>query len=152
AESIFANFVAGLGYVYMRPLLRFVIMLAILHCSLTMAFESLLPSFSHERLASGTTGFRTLVIGAGARPLVASVLVSGIRNSQARGQTLLLMGILSGLGQVGLSLTGTLWLATIAAALMGGAQAAFMTMTQATTQSMAADEFRGRVASINSFS
>ena len=35
---------------------------------------------------------------------------------------------------------------------MGGAQAAFMTMGQTVTQSIATDEYRGRVASINSFS
>jgi uncharacterized membrane protein len=33
--------------------------------------------------------------------------------------------------------------------LMGGAQAAFMTMTQAVTQATAVDEYRGRVASLN---
>jgi MFS family permease len=151
-EGILANFAAGLNYVYMRPMLRFVILLAILHCSLTMAFESILPSFSHERLTASTSGFGTLMIGVGAGSLVASIFVSGIRTSQARGKTLLVMGLMSGLGQVLLSLTATLWLATVAAAFMGGAQAAFMTMTQATTQSIAADEFRGRVASINTFS
>jgi hypothetical protein len=62
------------------------------------------------------------------------------------------MGVLSGIGQVMLALTTHLWLAVLAAAVMGGAQAAFMTMTQATTQSIATDEFRGRVASINTFS
>ena len=56
---------------------------------------------------------------------------------------------MSGVGQTVLSLTSVLWLATIAAALMGGAEAAFMTMTQAVTQATAADEFRGRVASLN---
>jgi hypothetical protein len=39
----------------------------------------------------------------------------------------------------------------MAAALMGAGQAAFMTMGQAITQAMAADEYRGRVASINTF-
>jgi len=48
-----------------------------------------------------------------------------------------------------LALTSVLWMATIAAALMGGAQAAFMTMTQAVTQATATDEYRGRVASLN---
>jgi MFS family permease len=151
-ESYLENFTRGLGYVYMRPLLRFVIMLAILHCSLTMAFESLLPSFSAERLTGSASGFGPLLIGVGAGSLVASVFVSGIQTSQGRGNTLLAMGIMSGLGQALLSLTSVLWLAIPAAAIMGGAQAAFMTMTQATTQSIAADEFRGRVASINTFS
>ena len=151
-ESFLANFVGGLKYVYARPTMRFVIMLAIFHCSLTMAFESLLPSFSAERLTGDAGGFGPMLIGVGAGSLVASIFVSGIRTSQGRGKTLLAMGLLSGLGQVLLSLTAVLWLAIGAAALMGGAQAAFMTMAQATTQSIAAEEFRGRVASINTFS
>jgi MFS family permease len=151
-EGVLANFGRGLNYVYMRPLLRFVILIALFHCALTMAFESLMPSFSHDRLGAGAEGFGTLLVGVGAGSLVASFLVAGIQTSQGRGNTLLAMGLLSGLGQVLLSLTTSLLLATLAAALMGGAQAAFMTMTQATTQSMAAEEFRGRVASINTFS
>jgi hypothetical protein len=35
---------------------------------------------------------------------------------------------------------------------MGGSQSAFMTMGQAMTQAIADDEFRGRLASINTFS
>jgi MFS family permease len=151
-ESFLRNFLGGINYVYTRPLLRFVIMLAIFHCSLTMAFESLLPSFSAERLTGDAAGFGPMLIGVGAGSLVASISIAGIRTSQGRGRTLLAMGLLSGLGQVVLSLTASLWLAVAAAALMGGAQAAFMTMAQATTQSIAADEFRGRVASINTFS
>ncbi len=151
-ESILANFRGGLTYVYVRPLLRFVIMLAIMHCALTMAFESLLPSFSHERLTDSSTGFGTLLIGVGAGSLISSILVSGIRTPSGRGNTLFMMGVMSGVGQVVLSLSSSLTFAFFAAALMGGAQAAFMTMAQATTQSMAADEFRGRVASINTFS
>jgi MFS family permease len=151
-ESFLANFVGGLGYVYTRPVLRFMIMLAIFHCGLTMAFESLLPAFADINLDMDSTGFGTLMLGVGAGAFVTSVLVSGVHTSKARGNTLIVMGLMSGLGQVMLSLTGTIWLAMAAAALMGGAQAAFMTMAQAVTQSIAADEFRGRVASINSFS
>lgn len=152
SESILANFTGGLRYVYERPLLRFIIGLAVFHCGLTMAFESLLPAFSHERLAMGTQGFGTLMMAVGAGALVASIFVSGIRTSKARGNLLLVMAVVSGLGQVVLSLTTDVVAAIGAAALMGGAQAAFMTMAQAVTQSIAVDEFRGRVASINSFS
>jgi MFS family permease len=151
-ESLIANFVGGLGYVYTRPVLRFMILLAIFHCGLTMAFESLLPAFVDRNLDLPPSGFGTLMLGVGVGSFVASVLISGVRTSRARGNTLILMGLASGLGQVLLSLTGTIWLAFTAAALMGGAQAAFMTMAQAVTQSIATDEFRGRVASINSFS
>lgn len=152
SEGLIANFMGGLSYVYVRPILRFMIMLAIFHCGLTMAFESLLPAFAVEELGMHTSGFGTLMLGVGLGSFISSVLISGVRTSRARGNTLVAMGLLSGAGQVVLSLTGTIWLALAAAALMGGAQAAFMTMAQAVTQSIATDEFRGRVASINSFS
>jgi MFS family permease len=151
-ESFFANFVGGLSYVYGQPVLRFMMVLVFLHCGLTMAFESLLPAFSHERLTTSDGAFGTLMMGVGAGAFVASVFISGIQTPTARGKVLVTMGIISGLGQVALSLTTSLWMATIAAAVMGAAQASFMTMGQAVTQSIATDEFRGRVASINTFS
>lgn len=150
-ESFIANFVGGLTYVYTRPVLRFILIIVFCHCGLTMAFESLLPVFSHERLNATDQGFGTLMMGVGAGAFIASILISGIQTSRARGNAMILTGIASGLGQVLLALTTALWLATLAAVVMGGAQAAFMTMGQAVTQSIASDEYRGRVASINTF-
>jgi len=151
-EPFVQTFIGGLQYVYTRPVLRFMILLVILHCGLTMAFESLLPTFSHENLNSSDEGFGTLIMGVGAGAFIASVFVSGIQTSRARGNLLIVMGLMSGLGQVLLSLTTTLLIGFFAAALMGGAQAAFMTMGQSITQTIATEEYRGRVASINAFS
>jgi hypothetical protein len=61
------------------------ILLVILHCGFTMAFESLLPTFSHENLNSSDEGFGTLIMGVGAGAFIASVFVSGIQTSRARG-------------------------------------------------------------------
>jgi len=148
-QGFVANFIGGLSYVYVRPVLRFMMVLALVHCGLTMAFESLLPTFSHEKLTGDASGFGTLLMGVGAGAFVASLFVGGIQTSMARGNVMIAAGVMSGLGQVVLSFTSVLWLATFAAALMGAAQAGFMTMSQAVTQSIAADEFRGRVASLN---
>ncbi len=151
-ESFVENFVGGLTYVYSRPVLRFTLILVFLHCGLTMAFESLLPTFAVQRLGTSEEGFGTLIMGVGAGAFIASIFVSGIQTTKARGTALVVTGIMSGLGQVLLSVTTTLVVATGAAAIMGGAEAAFMTMGQTVTQSVTTDEFRGRVASINSFS
>jgi predicted MFS family arabinose efflux permease len=151
-QPFLQNFVGGLEYVYSRPMLRFMILLVILHCGLTMAFESLLPVFSHQSLGTGDEGFGVLMLGVGSGAFLGSILVSGINTSKARGNTMVAMGLLSGLGQAVLSLTTALPVATLAAALMGGGQASFMTMGQSVTQSMASEEYRGRVASINAFS
>ncbi len=152
-ESFIDNFKGGFVYVYSRPILRFMLVIVFLHCGLTMAFESLLPAFSVENLGtSEEAGIGPLLMAVGFGAFISSVLISGIQTSKGRGNAMILTGVVSGLGQVALSMTGTLYLAVPAAALMGGGQAAFMTMGQAVTQSIATDEFRGRVASINTFS
>lgn len=146
------DFLGGLAYVYDRPVLRLMLVILVAHCGLTMAFESLLPSFAHNQLHAGDEGFGALMMGVGSGAFVASLFVSGLQTHRGRGNALIITGLLSGLGQVLLSLTTSLAVGVLAAAIMGGAQAAFMTMGQAVTQSIATNEFRGRVASINSFS
>jgi hypothetical protein len=76
-ESFAANFMGGLNYVYLRPVLRFIIVIGLFHCALTMAFESLLPAFSNERLTGSASGFGTLMMGVGVGAFISSVLVSG---------------------------------------------------------------------------
>lgn len=147
-----SDFLSGLGYVYDRPVLRLMIVILVAHCGLTMAFESLLPSFAHHQLHAGDEGFGSLMMGVGSGAFVASIFVAGLQTHRGRGNALIITGLLSGLGQVLLSLTSSLAVGIAAAAIMGGAQAAFMTMGQAVTQSIATNEYRGRVASINSFS
>lgn len=151
-ESFATNFLGGLAYVYNRPILRMMLLILVCHCAFTMAFESLLPSFAAHRLDAADEGFGTLMMGVGVGAFIASLFVSGIQTERGRGDALIITGVLSGLGQVMLALTSSLVVAVGAAAIMGGAQAAFMTMGQAVTQSIATDEYRGRVASINSFS
>jgi MFS family permease len=155
-ESYFTNFKQGLRYVGDQPVIRFVILIAFFHCGLTMAFETLLPGFSrgqlvHDHGGANATGFGTLMMGVGAGSLIGSLAIAGIDSAKTRGTIYLVTGLISGLGLVLLSFTTTLWMAFMAAALMGAGQAAFMTMGQAITQAMAADEYRGRVASINTF-
>ncbi len=164
-ESFTKNFMAGMRYSWSQPLIRMIIVMVMFHCGLTMAFESLIPNFVSEQFhvgaASGAmamdsdasaSGFGLIIMGVGAGALVGSVAIGGIQSTLARGRLYLIMGVLSGVGQVMLSFMPTMWSAVVAAAVMGGSQAAFMTMGQAITQSLAADEFRGRLASINTFS
>lgn len=151
-ENFLQSFGAGLRYVADQPLIRMVMVMVIFHCGLTMAFESLLPNFSHQRLHAGATGFSTMMMAVGAGALVGSIMVGGIQSTLTRGRLYFVMGVLSGLGQVLLAFTTSAPTALAALALMGGTQAAFMTMGQAITQALAADEYRGRIASINVFS
>src|SRR5690606_4948724 len=126
-----SDFVAGLSYVYERPVLRLMLIILVFHCGLTMAFESLLPSFAVNNLRAGDQGFGALMMGVGSGALIASLVVSGLQTHRGRGNALIIAGLASGLGQVFLALSTSLVVGVVAAAIMGGAQAAFMTMGQA---------------------
>ena len=150
-EGFVENFRKGITYSFGHPLIAMVIVLVFFHCGLTMAFESLLPGFSRQQLGS-TSGFGTLMTGVGAGGLIGSLYVGGIKSSLLRGRLLLAMGVFSGTGQILLAVSPVMVLAFGAAVVMGAAQAGFMTVGMAITQSLAADEYRGRVASINTLS
>jgi len=178
-QSFVQGFTDGLRYAWTQPLIRMVLVMVFFHCSLTMAFESLLPTFAaqqfsgralagvpgvatHEHMGelamplggfnSEATDFAILMMGVGAGALVGSILIGGIESRLVRGRLYLAMGVLSGLGEMMLSFAPNLGIAFLAAAVMGGSQSAFMTMGQALMQSLAADEFRGRIASLNTLS
>ena len=151
-DGFVRNFVDGLRYIKSQPLIAMVIILVCFHCGLTMAFESTLPAFSRQSLGIGTGGFGILMTAVGIGALVGSLGVGGISSALGRGRMFLLTGILSGLGIVMLAFAPNMPLAYVAAMIMGCTQAAFMTMGQAVTQALAADEYRGRVASVNTLS
>jgi MFS family permease len=118
-----------------------------------MAAEAALRTGDHDHgFNADATGFATLMMGVGVGSLFGSIFVGGVMGGLARGRLYLIAGLLSGLGQVLLSFAPNMAIAFLAAAIMGGSQSAFMTMGQAMTQAIAADEFRGRLASINTFS
>lgn len=149
--SFLEDFTEGVRYAFQQPLTRSIIALALFHCALTMAFESLLPAYARQQFTGEAIGFGSLLTAIGAGALVASLMVGGIQGPLARGRLFFIMGILSGAGQVMLAFAPFMAFAIIAAVIMGAASATFMTITQAITQSLAADEFRGRVASLVTF-
>lgn len=151
-ESFVQNFLAGIQYAFSQPLIRMVLILVILHCALTMAYESVLPAFAREQLTGSASAFSILLTALGFGGLIGSIYIGGVQSALTRGRLLLVMGVISGLGQVFLAFSTTMTLAIVACIVMGASQAAFMTMGQAVTQSLAADSFRGRLASINTFS
>lgn len=144
-------FTDGLSYTYSQPLIRTAILIVAAHCGLTMAYESLLPSLAAREFNSPESGFGALMMGVGGGALAGSLWIGGVHSSIGRGRALLALGILSGVAMLGIGFAPNLPLALAATAVAGAAQAAFMTITQAISQALADDKFRGRVASVVSF-
>ncbi len=144
-----ASFLEGARYAWSNPQLRSLFIITALHCSMTMAFESLLPVFARDVLARSTMGVSYLMMGVGAGAIVAVLFVAGFRGDIARGRLLLAAGVLSGASMLILASSTTTATALLATAAMGGSQAAFMAVAGAMVQSLAPDEMRGRITGLN---
>lgn len=153
-HGVLFNLVAGIRYVYTHPLLLSLMLLTVLHCALTMAFESVFPFFSRAQLGMQAEndlfeGPTYLMIGVGAGSVVGNLLLARVEASVLRGQLFFIVGILSGLTPIVLGFTSTVPQAMAAAATMGASTAAFMTLSHSAVQAIAPDSIRGRVMSAN---
>ena len=149
-KSAIGNLLEGAAYVYRDRLLRSLFTLVVLHCLLTMSFESMLPVLSQEKLGAGNDGvrFSLLMMGIGAGALVVVLALAGTRGDLARGRLLLVLGVASGLAPIGLAVSPNLSMALLFTVIMGGTQAGFMTITGTIVQSVVPDAIRGRVMSL----
>ncbi len=146
SKGLIGNLMDGAVYIYRTPSLFAIMMLALLHCTLTMSFESLLPVLSTQRLGADAVGVSYMMMGVGAGALVSVVVVAGTRSESTRGRLLLNAGILSGLSAIILAFSTNVPTALIGAACMGASQAAFMTITHTMIQAVVPDGLRGRVS------
>jgi len=150
SQSLVKNLIAGLLYVYRTPTLLAIVVLAIFHCGLTMSFESMLPVLSREQLGEDKAGFAYLMMAVGVGAMVSVVFLAGVRKESTRGRLFLNLGVLSGLAPVVLAASTGMPAALTAAALMGAAQAGFMTLTHSMIQAIVPDGLRGRVGGVYS--
>ena len=154
-RSVLYNLVAGIHYSYTHPIVLSVIMLAVAHCALTMAFEALFPLFAREQLGMSEdralySGPMYMMIGVGIGAVfVNTVVLARVRDQRKRGALIFWLGVLSGLAPLAMAFSNSLLLAVLAAAAIGGATAGFMTMTHATIQQIIPDALRGRISSVN---
>ena len=154
-RGVFYNLVAGIHYTYTHPLVLSVIMLAVAHCALTMAFEALFPLFAREQLGMGEdralySGPIYMMIGVGIGAVfVNTVVLARVRDQRKRGALIFWLGVLSGLSPLALAFSNSIFVAVLATAAIGGATAGFMTMTHTTIQQIIPDGMRGRISSVN---
>lgn len=133
-------------YVRADNRLLVVIVLVGAHCSLTMAFDSMMPTLS-ERVGGAETLYSAILIGLGAGAITGTLGVSQIRRERTRGLMFASVGIGSGLAMVIMGTASTPILVVVGAVLAGLTQASYMTMSAALIQRVVTDEYRGRVMS-----
>lgn len=123
-----------------------VIGLVAAHCSLTMAFDSMMPTMA-EKVGGGSNLYSSILIGLGAGAIVGTLVVSQLNAERVRGAAFAVVGVGSGLAMVVMGTATTGAVVVLSAVLAGLTQAAYMTMSATLVQTIVTDEFRGRVSS-----
>jgi predicted MFS family arabinose efflux permease len=124
------------------------IVLVGLHCTLTMSYMGLLPSFVAGTLHGGDPLYGTIMTVFGLGAILGSLALAAFTGRSRRGPWLLWTAVLSGASLIVLGLARDATLAVVAAFVVGGSQTMFMSVTLALLQEWARDEYRGRVTSV----
>ena len=126
-------------------------LMAFFHCGFTMSFESMLTVIADDRFSSlGDSGVTIVMMATGAGALMSALSLSVVTKEKTKGNTLLNLAIISGLSPIFLALSSNIYLATIAAIIIGLSQSGFMTLTHTMMQSVTDDGVRGRVGAVYS--
>jgi MFS family permease len=151
-QGIVTNLVAGIRYIYTHSLLFSLMLITVIHCALTMAYEAAFPFVARTQLGLTTatdlfTGPTYLMIGVGAGAVLGNLALARVHSATLRGRLFLWVGLASGLTPMVFSLMTTIPTALLAVAAVGASTAAFMTLSQGVMQALAPDGIRGRVVS-----
>lgn len=142
-----ADLAAAGRYVRADRRLLTVISLVGAHCSLTMAFDSMMPSLS-ERVGGASTLYSAILVGLGSGAIIGTLTVSQLQRERSRGAVFAAVAFGSGLAMVVMG-TATTPVAVVGGAVLAGlTQASYMTISAAWIQKIVSDEFRGRVMSL----
>lgn len=143
-SGIFRDIAEGMEYVGRDPRLALVITLVVLHCALTMAFDSMMPGLTAD-VGGGAQTYSAILMGLGAGAVAGTVMVSKIQTSAMQGRALLITGMGSGLAMVMIGFAHTPAMVVLGAMFAGGTQASYMSISQAFVQEVTPDRLRGRV-------
>ena len=127
--------------------LALLILLVSIHCGLTMAFDSMMPTLA--TMVGGASGvYSAILVGIGAGAVIGTLGVSMLPGRSLHGPMFAASGIGSGLSMLLLGVAPTGPTVIVAAALTGATQMIYMTLTATLIQEELADHIRGRVMAL----
>jgi MFS family permease len=146
--SLTAQLREGGSYIRQRAVLAMLLGVVVLHCSLTMSFDSTLPLIAQENLRGSSGIYSSLVAASGLGAIVATLLLAGVRPGARRGLIFLISGIGSGVAALLMALSHMSVFALAALVLVGASQSTFMTLAMSFVQESLPDALRGRVGGL----
>lgn len=138
----------GFAYIRCRPTIRMLVVLVAWHCSLTMAYLGILPTFVRTELRAGAPFYGLLISLVGLGAIVGTLGLTLVSDEHRRGELFWVTAVLSGLSLLALGLARDHLLAALAIVVVGASQAMFMTISLAYVQIEVLDAVRGRVVGV----
>jgi MFS family permease len=138
----------GMHYIGTHSILGLLLGVIVLHCLLTMSFDSTLPLFASQNLHGSGAIYSSMVSAMGLGSIAAALLLAGIHSERWRGALLLIGGIGSGLATALMAISMNNLFALGAIFLVGAMTTWFMTLANTMMQEAVPDQLRGRVSGI----
>ncbi|HET7035818.1 MAG TPA: MFS transporter [Thermomicrobiaceae bacterium] len=138
----------GAHYIAGHSPLGLLLLVVVLHCLLTMSFDSTLPLFASQNLNGDGAIYSTMVSAMGLGSIVAALLLASIHSQRGRGALLLIGGIGSGAATALMAISMNNLLALSAIFLVGMMTTWFMTLANTMMQEAVPDGLRGRISGI----
>jgi MFS family permease len=139
---------ASLRYLWARPLAWTAVCAVTLHCSLTMAYQGMLPMFVATDLRADVSSYGLLLIAIGVGAMTGSLGLARLSDRAHRPALFAASLVGSGLALSALGAAPAIPVALVAGFLAGATQSMFMSMTLALVQSSVEDAYRGRATSL----
>lgn len=140
--------VEGVRYIGAHSVLGLLLGVIVLHCLLTMSFDSTLPLFASQNLHGDGAIYSSMVSAMGLGSIAAALLLAGIHSERWRGALLLIGGLGSGLATALMAISMNNLFALSAIFLVGAMTTWFMTLANTMMQEAVPDQLRGRVSGI----
>ena len=147
ARRILRDIGDGFSYLERDARVAFVMALVGLHCGLTMAFDSMMPTLATSVGGADRT-YSAIIVGVGVGAIAGTLTISMLRSERAQGRAMLLAGIGSGAAMLVIGFAATPYMAVFGGMLSGVTQASYMALSATFVQRTVPDEVRGRVMSI----
>lgn len=146
-RSLVRDLADGVAYIKRDPRVTLIVVLVMLHCGLTMAFDSMLPTLATMVGGAGEV-YGAIIVGLGIGAFASTIGLSVLGNTPVRGGALAVAGVGSGVAMVILGVATNPATVIAGAILAGGSQSAFVVLLTIFLQQVTPDEYRGRVLSI----
>ena len=153
-RGVAADLREGVAYSRRDRRVRTVMLLVMVHCGLTMAFDSMMPTLSTIVGGADSPGegrgilYSAIIVGIGVGAVIGTFTLSLLRSPAATGRALAWAGFGSGAAMLVLGFATAPAVVIAGAVLAGATQATYMAFSSALIQQVVPDALRGRVMAL----